>query len=89
MLCLAYAANQALFNDEVPAGLPPWRARNCWEEWAMLQRAFTKLILPHVDQQQFKEAIAQAHFDWSPLLTEHANVDKPPLGDGGVAPQDP
>jgi len=89
VLCLAYAANQALFNDEVPAGLPPWRARNCWEEWAMLQRAFTKLILPHVDQQQFKEAIAQAHFDWSPLLTEHSNVDKPPLGDGGVAPQDP
>ena len=55
----------------------------------MLQRSFTKLIMPHVDQQQFKDAIAQAHFDWSPLLTEHANVDKPPLGDGGVGPKDP
>jgi hypothetical protein len=81
VLCLAYAANQALFNNEVPAGLPPWRARTCWEEWAMLQRAFTKLILPHVDEARLKDAIAHAHFDWSPLLTEGASVDKPPLGD--------
>ena len=81
VLCLSYAANQALFNNEVPAGLPPWRARTCWEEWAMLKRGFVKLILPHVDEAQLKDAIAQAHFDWSPLLTEGANVDKPPLGD--------
>jgi len=81
VLCLAYAANAALFNGVVPAGLPPWRARNCWEEWAMLQRAFTRLIMPHVDEARFREAIAQARFGWSPLLTEAASVDKPPLGD--------
>jgi hypothetical protein len=81
VLCLAYAANQALFNNEVPAGLPAWRASDCGDEWAMLQRAFTKLILPHVDEARFKEAIAQARFAWSPLLTKPANVDKPPLGD--------
>ena len=81
VLCLAYAANQALFNNVVPAGLPPWRARTCWEEWAMLKRSFTKLILPHVDEARLREAIAQVHFDWSPLITEAASVDKPPLGD--------
>lgn len=81
VLCLAYAANQALFNNVVPAGLPAWRAQTCWEEWALLKRAFTKLILPHVDETRLKDAIAQARFGWSPLLTEGAKVDKPPLGD--------
>ena len=81
VLCLAYAANQALFNNEVPAGLPPWRARSCWEEWAMLKRSFTQLILPHVDEARLKQAIANVHFNWSPLITEAASVDKPPLGD--------
>ena len=81
VLCLAYAADQALFNNVVPAGLPPWRARSCWEEWAMLKRAFTRLILPHVDEARLRDAIANVHFDWSPLITEAASVDKPPLGD--------
>jgi Putative metallopeptidase len=81
VLCLAYAANQALFNNVVPAGLPPWRASTCWEEWAMLKRAFTKLIMPHVDEERLRDAIANVHFNWSPLITEPASVDKPPLGD--------
>jgi putative metallopeptidase DUF4344 len=81
VLCLAYAADQALFNNVVPAGLPPWRARSCWEEWAMLKRAFTRLILPHVDEARLRGAIANVHFNWSPLITEAASVDKPPLGD--------
>jgi Putative metallopeptidase len=81
VLCLAYAANAALFNNEVPAGLPAWRARTCWEEWAMLRRAFAKLILPHVDEARLKDALAQARFEWSPLLSETGKADKPPLGD--------
>jgi hypothetical protein len=81
VLCLAYAANAGLFDNVVPAGLPPWRARTCWEEWAMLQRSFTKLMMPHVDEARLRAAIAQAHFNWSPLITESARVDKPPLGD--------
>jgi len=81
VLCLAYAANAALFNNEVPAGLPPWRARTCWEEWAMLKRGFTKLILPHVDEARLKDALTQARFEWSPLLSETGKADKPPLGD--------
>ena len=63
-----------------PACRPGARAR-CWEEWAMLKRSFTKLILPHVDEARLRDAIAQVHFDWSPLITEAASVDKPPLGD--------
>lgn len=81
VLCLAYAADQALFDNEVPAGLPPWRARTCWEEWALLKRAFTKLILPHVDEGRLKAAIANVRFDWSALGTAPESFDKPPLGD--------
>jgi len=81
VLCLAYAANPALFNNAVPPGLPPWRAVNCWEEWAMLRRAFTKLIEPHVDEARLREAIASARFAWLPLISDAANVDKPPMGE--------
>ena len=81
VLCLAYGSNPALFGIGIPAGLPPWRARWCGDDWGMLRRAFTKLILPHVDEARLKDAIAQARFDWSPLATEAASFDKPPLGD--------
>jgi hypothetical protein len=47
----------------------------------MLRRAFAKLILPHVDEARLKDALAQARFEWSPLLSETGKVDKPPLGD--------
>jgi len=81
VLCLAYGANSALFNNEVPAGFPSSRARFCGDDWGMLRRAFTKLILPHVDEARLKDAIAQARFDWSPLGTAAESFDKPPLGD--------
>jgi Putative metallopeptidase len=81
VLCLAYGSNPALFDNAVPAGFPPWRARFCGDDWAMLRRAFTKLILPHVDEARFKGAIAQARFAWTPLATEAASFDKPPLGE--------
>jgi Putative metallopeptidase len=81
VLCLAYAANAGLFNGGVPAGLPGWRAQTCWEEWAMLKRAFTKLILPHADEEKLRGAIAAARFDWSPLGTAVESFDKPPMGD--------
>ena len=47
----------------------------------MLKRAFTKLIMPHVDEERLRDAIANVHFNWSPLITQPASVDKPPLGD--------
>jgi hypothetical protein len=79
VLCLAYAANAAMFDNGRPAGLPEWRAQNCWDDWGMLRRAFTKLIMPHVDEAKLREAIAQARFDWSPLSTATETFDKPPL----------
>jgi hypothetical protein len=80
VLCLAYGANPALFDNEAPPGLPPWRARNCDGEWSLLQRAFSKTILPHVDEGKLRAAIAQARFKWSPLATARETFDKPPLG---------
>jgi hypothetical protein len=79
VLCLAYGDNPALFSDTVPAGLPPWRARFCADDWSMLRRAFNKLILPHVDEARLRAAIAQAGFNWSPLVTSVERLDKPPL----------
>jgi hypothetical protein len=82
VLCLAYGANPALFNNIAPAGLPAWRANNsCGDEWSLLRRAFTKLILPNVDEARLRQAIAQARFQWTPLGTAADSFDKPPLGD--------
>jgi hypothetical protein len=81
VLCLAYGADSALFGYTFPPGLPPWRAKDCGDEWSLLRRAFAKLILPHVDEGRLREAIAGARFNWSPLVTAAESVDKPPLGD--------
>jgi hypothetical protein len=82
VLCLAYGADPALFGHAVPAGLPQWRAQqSCGDEWSLLRRAFTKAILPHVDGEKLRAAIAAARFTWSPLATAAESVDKPPLGD--------
>jgi len=82
VLCLAWGGNPALFNNVPPAGLPTWRAHNsCGDEWTLLKRAFDKLILPHVDEERLRAAIAGARFAWTPLVAGTASVDKPPLGD--------
>ena len=81
VLCLAYGADPGLFGNAIPAGLPPWRARFCGDEWTLLRRAFAKLILPHVDEGRLGAAIAGARFNWSPLSTAPESLDKPPLGD--------
>jgi len=82
VLCLAYGADPALFGNAFPAGLPPWRAQNCAEEWTLLKRSFDKLIIaPHVDEPKLRAAIAQVRFNWSPFVTALESVDRPPLGD--------
>ena len=82
VLCLAWGANPALFNNVAPAGLPAWRASNsCGDEWSLLRRAFGKLILPHVDEERLRAAIAEVRFNWRPLATAAESLDKPPLGD--------
>jgi hypothetical protein len=79
VLCLAYGANPAVFDNALPPGLPQWRAEKCSDEWALLKRAFSRVVLPHVDEGKLSEAIAQARFKWSPILTAPETLDKPPL----------
>jgi Putative metallopeptidase len=81
VLCLAYGSNPGLFNNVAPSGLPAWRAKNCGDEYAMLRRAFGRLILPHVDDAKLRDAMAQWRFDWSPLATAKDSFDAPPLGE--------
>jgi hypothetical protein len=85
-LCLAYGANPEIFDNAMPPGLPPWRAENCGDEWALLKRAFNKVVLPHVDEEKLSAAIAQARFKWSPFVTAAETFDKPPLEDVNMVP---
>ena len=79
-LCIAYGSNQQIFRDIVSRGsLPESRADNCEDEYDMLQRAFNKLILPHVDNARLRQAIDQARFDWGPAVPPTAGLDAPPL----------
>jgi hypothetical protein len=77
VLCLAFGANPALVGNAPPPGLSEWRAKHCGDEYALLKRAFTKLVLPYIDEPRQREAIAQVRFKWSPLVTER--LDRAPL----------
>ena len=51
VLCLAYGANKELFADFVSKGfLPEERAAGCETEYAQVQNAFNRLIMPSVDR---------------------------------------
>jgi hypothetical protein len=51
VLCLAYGANKELFADFVTKGfLPSERAEGCEDEYAQVQHAFNRLIMPSVDR---------------------------------------
>jgi len=50
-LCIGYGAEPAVFQDLVDKGLlPKDRARNCAREFQQVRFAFTKNVLPYVDQ---------------------------------------
>jgi hypothetical protein len=50
VLCLAYGADKVLFADFVSKGyLPQDRAEGCEDEYAQLDYAFKRLIVPSVD----------------------------------------
>jgi hypothetical protein len=79
-LCMAYGSNPEIFRNIVlRGGLPEARADNCADEYAMLRRAFGKLILPHVDERMLRDAIDQARFDWGPSVPSTAGLDALPL----------
>ncbi len=55
-VCLAYGGEPAAFRDYVDQGvLPKARAEGCSREYQLVQRAFAKTILPHIDQELMKK----------------------------------
>ena len=59
-LCLAYGAEPDLFRDLVRSGaLPDERAEGCADEFRQVDGAFRKLILPHVDMEVLRQALAK------------------------------
>lgn len=51
VLCAAYGSDPKLFGDLVSKNyLPPVRAAGCADEYRQGEKAFRKLILPHVDK---------------------------------------
>jgi hypothetical protein len=58
-LCLAYGADANLFRDVVKSGaLPDERAEGCVDEFRQVDKAFQRLILPHVDMEAVKRVLA-------------------------------
>ncbi len=59
-LCLAYGASPDLFAPAVKRGaLPTERAEGCHEEFAQVDKAFRRLLLPHIDQDVLRGALAR------------------------------
>jgi len=56
VLCIAYGFDPVLFADAVTRWhLPPERAAGCRDEYAQIDNAFRKLIVPHLDQDLLRE----------------------------------
>jgi Putative metallopeptidase len=50
ILCMAYGSDQRRFARVVKSGaLPKERAEGCTDEYAQIQNAYRKLIVPHID----------------------------------------
>jgi len=63
VLCMAYGADPELFKDFAASGfLPQDRAEYCEGEFEQVAYAFTRLIMPHVDQRLAKKL----HRNWLP-----------------------
>ena len=58
VLCTAYGSDPDLFADLVKNGfLPALRAAGCEDEYRQTEKAFRKLILPHVNQAAARKAL--------------------------------
>ena len=58
-LCLAYGADPAAFQDFVDKGLlPKERSVHCAREYEQVKRAFSKTVLPFIDQGLMKKVQA-------------------------------
>ena len=82
LLCMAYGSDPVTYGDAISrGGLPEWRADGCADEFALLKRAFEKLVMPHVDQAVLSKARAEVHFNWGPLVSPSDGLDALPLGE--------
>jgi hypothetical protein len=82
LLCMAYGSDPNTFADAISkGGLPKERADDCGEEFAMLERAFRKLILPYIDAEVLGKARAEVRFNWGPLITSTSGLDALPLAE--------
>ena len=82
LLCMAYGSDPQTFADVISVGgLPRERAEGCAEEFAMLSRAFKKLIMPHVDEELLARARAEVRFNWGPLISSTSGLDALPLAE--------
>ena len=81
VLCIAYGSDSKAYVKAVTrGGLPKERAEGCADEFEMLQRAFRKLLRPHVDQSLLRKARARVRFKWDELVPSTAGRDAPPIG---------
>ncbi len=59
-LCLAYGASPDLFASAINRGaLPAERAEGCQDEFAQVDKAFRRLLLPHIDQDSLRGVLAR------------------------------
>lgn len=59
-LCLAYGASPELFGPAIQRGaLPADRAEGCADEFTQVDRAFRRLILPHIDLSVLQRVLAR------------------------------
>lgn len=81
-LCMAYGSDSSTFaKAAIDGGLPLNRHDDCVEEFALLRRAFDKLIGPFADGAVVEKTRAEIRFGWQPLLSAADGLDAQPLGD--------
>ena len=65
LLCIAYGSDQKAYAAAITRGeLPEGRAEGCADEYAVLDRAFRKLIMPYVDQTLMRKVRSRVQFGW-------------------------
>ena len=65
VLCMAYGFDPKVYADAITFGkLPEDRAETCADEYAVLERAFSKLIRPYVDPTLLRKVLPKVRFKW-------------------------
>jgi hypothetical protein len=82
LLCMAYGSDAVTYGDAISrGGLPRWRAEDCADEFAMLKRAFEKLVMPHVGPGTAEQGARRGALQLGPLVSPSDGLDALPLGE--------